>query len=137
MLDKLRFETTHGVSIELPLSWGITWILGDGNTGKTYLFTELQKFASVRNLNMLFINQNNMQNIQLIPNLSSDVFIVVDNYDLVHMEHPEIEAYLNTTEHQALVIGRDTVGLRVDFKYIFKLELRGKALIAEPYCKVE
>lgn len=131
MIKELNFTARNGMQIQIPINWGTTWLTGDGATGKSFVFNELEYYASKHALKMFFIKPKSLNYVQMIPNLPDDVFIVVDNFDLIKLRHPEITDYINNCINQCLVIGRDTVGLRMAWEGQLKLVRKGNILTTE------
>lgn len=130
MLKQLKFVTRDNIVVNIPLNWNVTLITGDGNTGKTYIYNELQYYANQNNCKVIFINFHSMNYIQMLGNIGPEYMVVVDDYDAVVLKHPELPEILNRGVQQSLVFGRDTYGLRVGLRYTFVLKYKDKCLSA-------
>ena len=135
MLKEIRFKTRDNMTVIIPLGWKYTLITGNGDTGKTYIFKELSLYASNNNKSMVFLNQLTLQYVKMLPSLSEDILIVVDNFDLIRLSHPEITDILNNMLNQVLLIGRDCLGLRVGWDNEFYLVRKGNILTTEAIMK--
>lgn len=75
ILNDMNLETP----INIVLQEGITVIVDNSGTGKTYLFSLIQSYAEAHNLSCLLINSSNYKGLK--PMFPCDV-ILLDNADL-------------------------------------------------------
>lgn len=133
MIELLSLHTKE-LSFDIPLSCvSATVVWGDGNVGKTLIYTKLQEATLEGKIkgNFVFINMETANNISLLANRTGVVFII-DDFDILRLVHPEIVTYLNQVQNQALVFGRMLDDLYVDKHYMYYAKQKGHSILFTP-----
>jgi GTPase SAR1 family protein len=119
-------------SLELAAN-SATVVWGDGNIGKTLIFSRLKEAAMKRKIKgtYVFINMQSINNVDLLAN-AVDALFVIDDFDIVRMVRPEIVTYLNQFRNQALVFGRMLDDLYVDKHYLYNAKQDGNTILFSP-----
>ena len=123
MLLELSVEL-NGYSVVIPLTMMNNVILGNGNTGKTFIFKKLREQVALGKIKgkFLFIDKEAVNNVQQIKKVYGDYLIVIDHFDAVRVKCPEIIGLLNKYKPQTLIFGRDVFDLPSNKHFVYFAE---------------
>ena len=127
-MKSLQFVTDEGYNVYIPLFSGNTILLGNNGTGKSYVYEALKKASSERKLKFDCACFDNNNCTAMLHTLNSDYkgLIVLENFDILRVNYPELIPLLQEQSHQVLLIGRCVDNIPRHMFYVFELVRKGR-----------
>lgn len=127
----ITLNHTSGVSFNIELRSGVTFVYGDSSVGKSFFYSVLEGAKlrdrtngisdSALNRVTLFNYTHTLPMIESLKLLKGNL-IVIDNFDFIRRECPEIIDYINDDfSNQYLLIGRVLKGLELNSGSVAKM----------------
>ena len=133
-LKEIRFKTEQGYSVYIPLFCTNTVLLGNSNTGKSYIYNSLKQLATDGKLNFecICFDPDDCTALRNTFRHPFDGLIVLEDFDILRIKFPELVDWLNNQDHQVLLIGRNLNGVMTYIWYLFEIVNKGKMLGVKP-----